>query len=66
MSTVFYIITVPYNTLMAFCYNMVNNCVLAISVFTLLTRIILLPIALWVQKRHQDGQYDVQAKLPKN
>ena len=37
-------------TIMRFCYNLVNNYGLAIILFTLLSKVILLPLSIWVQK----------------
>ena len=37
-------------TVMRFCYNLVNNYGVAIILFTLISKIVLLPISIWVQK----------------
>ena len=39
-----------FGAIMLFCYNIVHNYGLAIIVFTLLTKIILLPVSVMVQK----------------
>ena len=44
------LLTVPLGALTALCYALLHNYVLAILLFTLLTRIILLPVNVWVQK----------------
>ena len=44
------IIAYPLGYVMQLCYNFIHNYGLAIIVFTLLTKIILIPIAVWVQK----------------
>ena len=44
------ILTIPLNTLMRFCYDFLGDYILAIVVFTLLTKIILMPVALWMQR----------------
>ena len=36
--------------IMKFCYNIFNNYGIAIIIFTLISKIILLPISIWVQK----------------
>lgn len=40
----------PLSVLMAKCYEMLNDYILAIIVFTLLSKIILMPVALWMQR----------------
>ena len=37
-------------SIMAFCYNMFNNYGLAIILFTLISKVVLLPLSIWVQK----------------
>lgn len=44
------IIGVPLGALLKLCYNMLSNYALAIIVFTLLTKVILFPVSMWVQK----------------
>ena len=44
------IIALPLSALMEFCYNLLHDYTLAIILFTLLTKIILLPISLWTHK----------------
>lgn len=44
------IIAYPLGYVMEFCYNFIHNYGLAIIVFTLITKFILLPVAVWVQK----------------
>lgn len=46
------IVSVPLTALMMFCYGLLDNYILAIVVFTLLTKLILLPVALWM---HRNG-----------
>lgn len=44
------IISVPLGALLRLCYDILGNYALAIIVFTLLTKVILLPVSMWVQK----------------
>lgn len=44
------IITLPLSALMEFCYGLLHDYTLAIILFTLLTKIILLPVSLWTHK----------------
>lgn len=44
------ILSVPLNELMGLCYTITGNYIIAILVFTLLTKIILLPVSLWMQR----------------
>ncbi len=44
------IVSVPLGALLKLCYNLLGNYGLAIIVFTLLTKVILFPVSLWVQK----------------
>ena len=44
------IVAIPLTALMRFCHNLLGNYILAILVFTVLTKIILLPISMWVHK----------------
>ena len=37
-------------SIMAFCYNMFNNYGLAIILFTIISKVVLLPLSIWVQK----------------
>lgn len=43
-------ITIPLNALMALCYSWTGSYLLAIVVFTLLTKVILFPISCWMQR----------------
>ena len=43
-------IALPLGYVMEWCYNLLSNYGLAIILFTLLTKIIILPISVWVQK----------------
>lgn len=43
-------ITIPLNVLMALCYSWTGSYLLAIVVFTLLTKVILFPISCWMQR----------------
>lgn len=52
MSTIMRILSYPLNALMSFCYRLTGNYVLAILAFTLLTKLILLPLSLWL---HRNG-----------
>ena len=44
------VITTPLNALMRLCYSFTGDYIIAIVVFTLLTKIILMPVALWMQR----------------
>lgn len=44
------ILSVPLGELMYWCYNLVSKYAVAIVLFTLLTKIILLPVSIWLQK----------------
>lgn len=50
MDAITQILAVPLGALTALCYELLHNYCLAILVFTLLTRVILLPVNIWVQK----------------
>lgn len=41
---------IPLGYIMYFCYHVAGNYALAILLFTLVTKVILLPVAIWVQK----------------
>lgn len=43
-------IALPLGYVMEWCYNLLSNYGLAIILLTLLTKIIILPISVWVQK----------------
>jgi len=44
------IISVPLGYVLKFCYDILHNYGLAIILFTLLTKVILFPVSMWVQK----------------
>lgn len=44
------ILAVPLGYIMYFCYHIVDNYALAIILFTLITKIILMPVSIWVHK----------------
>lgn len=44
------IIAIPMIALMQWCYGLLDNHILAIVVFTLLSKILLMPVALWMQR----------------
>lgn len=48
--SVFSYICVPFGYLMKWCYELVGNYGVAIILFTLLTKIVLMPISVWIQK----------------
>lgn len=50
MNTIIYYICVPLGYLMKWCYWLVKNYGVAIILFTLLTKIVLMPISVWIQK----------------
>lgn len=43
-------IAIPFNALMRYCYQWTGNYVFAVIIFTLITRVILFPIAMWTQR----------------
>jgi hypothetical protein len=48
---------------MDFCYSIVKNYGLAIILFTLISKIILLPISICALQRHQNGSDDAEDQL---
>ena len=50
MDAITQLLAVPLGALTALCYELLHNYCLAILLFTLLTRVILLPVNIWVQK----------------
>lgn len=50
MSTVIHYISIPFGVLMKGCWLLVKDYGLAILLFTLATKIVLLPISVWIQK----------------
>lgn len=50
MNKLLELLGVPLCALMTVCYNLVHNYVVAIVIFTALTKIILLPVSMWVQR----------------
>jgi YidC/Oxa1 family membrane protein insertase len=50
MNRAFTLIAVPLGVMMYLCYKLTGNYAAAIVIFTLLTKIILLPVSIWVQK----------------
>lgn len=44
------IVSIPLGALMELCHSILGNYVLTIIVFTLLTKVILFPVSMWVQK----------------
>lgn len=50
MDFIMQILTIPLNSLMRICYNLLGDYILSIIVFTLLTKIILMPVAMWMQR----------------
>ena len=50
MDTLIYYVCIPLGYLMKWCWQLVNNYGLAIILFTLATKFILLPISVWIQK----------------
>lgn len=49
MSTIMHWLGIPLGYIMYFCYHAVGSYALAILLFTLVTKVILLPVAIWVQ-----------------
>lgn len=50
MDNIFYYICVPFGFLMKCCWQLVSNYGLAIVLFTLVSKIVLLPVSVWIQK----------------
>lgn len=50
MNTIISWIALPLGFIMKWCFNLITNYGIAIIVFTLLTKIILLPLSVWLQK----------------
>lgn len=50
MSAIYHYLSVVLGYLMVFCYTILKNYSLSIILFTLFTKIILLPVSIWVQK----------------
>lgn len=50
MDKVLYYICVPFGYLMKWCWQLVGNYGLAIILFTLVSKLVLLPISVWIQK----------------
>lgn len=50
MDTVIYYICIPLGYLMKWCWQLVSNYGWAIILFTLATKIVLLPVSVWIQK----------------
>ena len=50
MKKILFFIAVPLGWTMYLCYNLTGNYAFAIILFTVLTKLILMPVALWVQK----------------
>ncbi|MBQ8819106.1 MAG: membrane protein insertase YidC [Clostridia bacterium] len=50
MDTLIYYICIPFGILMKWCWQLVGNYGLAIILFTLATKLILLPISVWIHK----------------
>lgn len=50
MDTVLYYICIPFGMLMKWCWQLVGNYGLAIILFTLATKLILLPVSIWIHK----------------
>lgn len=50
MDAITQLLAVPLGALISLCYDLLHNYCLAILLFTILTRVILLPVNIWVQK----------------
>lgn len=50
MDTIIYYICIPLGYLMKWCFALVQNYGLAILLFTLATKVILMPVSIWIQK----------------
>ena len=57
MDLILYYVCIPLGQLMKWCWQLIGNYGLAIILFTLATKIVLLPVSVWIQKNsilHQD------------
>lgn len=50
MDTILYYICIPFGYLMKWCWQLVGNYGIAIILFTLATKFVLLPLSVWIQK----------------
>lgn len=50
MDTIIHYICIPLGYLMKWCYQLIGNYGMAIILFTLATKIVLMPISIWIQK----------------
>lgn len=50
MSNIIYYICIPFGYLLKWCYQLVGNYGVAIILFTLATKLVLMPISVWIQK----------------
>ena len=50
MDYIMQLLSAPLNALMRLCYHFTGDYIVAIIVFTVLTKIILMPVALWMQR----------------
>ena len=50
MNQILYYICIPLGVLMKWCWQLVSNYGIAILLFTLCTKIVLLPISVWIHK----------------
>lgn len=50
MDTIINLIALPLGWVMEFCYKLLGNYGIAIIIFTLITKLIILPLSIWVQK----------------
>ena len=50
MDTLIYYVCIPLGYLMKWCWQLVGNYGVAIILFTLATKFVLLPVSIWIQK----------------
>lgn len=50
MDSIIYYVCIPFGYLMKWCWQLVGNYGLAILLFTLATKLVLMPISVWIQK----------------
>ena len=50
MNNLMYYVCIPFGYMMKWCWQLVGNYGLAIILFTIVTKFILLPVAIWIQK----------------
>ena len=50
MDTILYYICIPFGVLMKWCWQLVSDYGVAIILFTLVTKLVLIPVSVWIHK----------------